>query len=432
MSSFAPSAPLAPPTDVRVSRRLTVARSFAVIALCMVPVSTALTNVFCALFGLATLSAPEFWRGLPTLVRQSAALAALLMLGALVLSVSWSVAPAHDAWGWVGKYDKLLALPLAVVAFRDATPNWPTITRWSLFLTLTAVLVLSTTNWLGLTAIGPAHRVELPLSRAWVFKNHIAAGMFGALLFYVAADMLLGARSPRARLAFGAVAALSLVNVFVMLQGRTGQVIALLLIAVIAVRTLCLLRRRSPKLAAAAAVLIVVVAAVLVGIAATMQGGRLLKVVTEVQQYERSDAITSTGLRLAWYKRAIGLYAERPVVGYGTGGLGYEFARLSAGKTLADGQLTENPHNEYLLMAVQLGTLGIVLFVNLMVQVWRASQALDPRARHMLLAWLAVFAIGSTANSLLLDFAEGHMFVLLSGILIGCAYRPRQDAAARA
>ncbi|MBN3725331.1 polymerase [Burkholderia sp. Ac-20379] len=423
MSTFAPVAPAA-------TRRLTAARAFAVAALCMVPVSTALTNVFCALFAVALLSTPEFWRGLPLLWRQPAALAGVLMLAALALSVAWSVAPAHGAWQWVGKYDKLLALPFAVLAFRNAAPNWSAITRWALFSTLVAILLLSTTNWLGLTAIGPAHQLDEPLSRAWVFKNHIAAGMFGALLFYMAADMMLAARTARGRGLFGAIAALSLVNVFVMLQGRTGQVIALLLIAVIALRTLNMLRHRSPRLAALTAALIVAVAAALVGVACTMHGGRLLKVVTEVQAYRQTDAVTSTGLRLAWYKRAIELYAERPLAGYGAGGLGFEFAKLSAGKTLADGQLTENPHNEYLLMAVQLGTLGVALFINLMVQVWRSSRALDARSRHLLLAWLTIFAMGSAANSLLLDFAEGHMFVLLAGILIGCGYRPGETKAA--
>ncbi|ALK31530.1 O-antigen ligase family protein [Burkholderia plantarii] len=420
MSSFAPP----------VSRRLTTARALAVAALCMVPVSTALTNVFCALFAVAALSAPEFWRGLPKLLRQPAALAALLLLAALAASVAYSVAPARSAWEWIGKYDKLLLLPFAVLAFRDATPDWRAITRWSLFSTLVLILLLSTTNYLGLTAIGPAHRIELPLSRAWVFKNHIAAGMFGALLFYQAADMMLAARTSRARFVFGAIVALSLVDVFVMLQGRTGQVIALLLMAVIGLRIFIAARRRSSRLAALTVVLFVALAAAVVGMLATMHGGRLMQVGTEVQQYEQSDAATSSGLRLDWYKRALQLYTARPLIGYGAGGLGVEFQKLSAGKTLADAKLTENPHNEYLLMAVQLGTLGLVLFVNLLVRVWAGSRTLDARSRHLLLAWLTIFAIGSLANSLLLDFAEGHMLVLLAGILIGCGWRT--DGAAQA
>lgn len=48
------------PLSFPVSRRLTVARACAVTALCMVPVSTALTNVFCALFAVALIASPSF------------------------------------------------------------------------------------------------------------------------------------------------------------------------------------------------------------------------------------------------------------------------------------------------------------------------------------------------------------------------------------
>jgi len=415
------------------TRRLTAARAFAVIALCMVPVSTALTNVFCGLFAAALVISPEFWRDLRSFVTDPAALAALLILAALTASVTYTVAPHPKAWNWIGKYDKLLLLPFAVLAFRHS--NWAPIVRRAWFGTLCVILLLSTTNYLGLTAIGPAHASDLPLSRAWVFKNHIAAGMFGALLFYQAADLALSARTALSRAAYGAVAAWSLINVFVMLQGRTGQVIALLLILVVAVRFVLLLRRQSALRATLAAGTLVLAGVALVAAACTMHNGRLVKVVTEVQQYRQTDAATSTGLRLEWYKKGLELYRMRPVIGYGAGGLEFEFQKLTAGKTAAEGQLTSNPHNEYLLMAVQLGTLGVLLFVNLIVQIARGSRALDPRSQHLLLAWLAIFAIGSLANSLLLDFAEGHLLVLLAGILRGCAERgealPRETAASR-
>ncbi|NHV29323.1 O-antigen ligase [Burkholderia sp. D-99] len=415
------------------TRRLTAARAFAVAALCMVPVSTALTNVFCGLFAAVLVISPEFWRDLRSFVTDQASLAALLILAALTVSVAYTVAPHDKAWNWVAKYDKLLLLPFAVLAFRHS--NWAPIVQRCWFGTLCVILLLSTTNYLGLTAIGPAHATQLPLSRAWVFKNHIAAGMFGALLFYQAADLALSARTTLSRVACAAIAAWSLVNVFVMLQGRTGQVIALLLILVVAVRFVLLLRRRSALRAGLVAGVFVLAGIALVVAACTVHNGRLVKVVSEVQQYRQSDAATSTGLRLEWYKKGLELYRQRPVIGYGAGGLEFEFEKLTAGKTAAEGQLTSNPHNEYLLMAVQLGMLGLLLFINLIVQIARGSRALDPRSRHLLLAWLAIFAIGSLANSLLLDFAEGHLIVLLAGILLGCGERgealPRETSAIR-
>ena len=90
-----------------------------------------------------------------------------------------------------------------MLAFRHS--NWAPIVRRCWFGTLCVILLLSTTNYLGLTAIRPAHATELPLSRAWVFKNHIAAGMFGALLFYQAADLALAARTALSRAAYAAL-----------------------------------------------------------------------------------------------------------------------------------------------------------------------------------------------------------------------------------
>lgn len=394
------------------SRRLIAARSLALAALCMVPVSTALTNVFSGLFVLALVTTPEFWRNVRSLVAHPPSLAALLIFVALAASVVYTVAPHDQAWGWVGKYNKLLLLPLAVIAFRRS--GWAPIVRTSLFATLCVILLLSTTNYLGLTSIGPAHGSDLPLSRAWVFKNHIAAGMFGALLFYQAADLALATQSMRARASYAGVAALALVNVFVMMQGRTGQLVALLLMLVIAVRIALALRKTSMLTATLTATVLIAGGAALLLAVCTMPGSRLMNVESEVRAHQQTDAATSAGLRLDWYKKALKLYAARPVIGYGAGGLETEFMKVSGT------ELTSNPHNEYLLMAVQLGTVGVLLFLNLIVQIARASRTLDPRSRHLLLAWLTIFVIGSLANSLLLDFAEGHLLVLLAGILLGC------------
>jgi O-antigen ligase len=400
------------------SRQITAARVFATVALCLTPVSTALTNIACALFVLALVSAPEFWRKLPVMLRHRSALSALLLFAALLLSLTYSVAPHQEAWSWLGKYLKLLLLPFAVIAFEDA--HWEDIIRWSLFATLAVITLMSTTNYLHLTAIGPAHASQ-PDMRAWVFKNRIAAGMLGALLFYQAADLAFAARSRRSCFVFIAIALLAFVNVLVMLQGRTGQIVALLFALVVAVRFWSHTRGRVHPLVYGGAVVALVATAIVV--ACAVPGERLLQVANEVRQYRHSDAVTSTGLRLEWYRKSLELIEARPLLGYGTGALGTEFAKLTAGKTGAEGQLTHNPHDEYLLMGVQLGALGVLLFVNLLVQIGRDAMALEPRSRHLLLAWLTAFALGCVANSMLLDFTEGHLLVLLAGMLLGCGYR---------
>jgi O-antigen ligase len=396
-----------------------------------VPISTALTNIACGLFALLLLSTPEFWRKLPSLRRHGAAMATLVLFAALAGSTFYSTAGLHEAWSWMGKYLKLLLVPFAILAFADS--EWDGIVRWALFATLSTTLALSTTNYLGLTHIGPSYIASDPVAHALVFRNRIANGLFGALLFYQAADLALAAPGTRARLIYAGIAALSLANVLIMLQGRTGQVIVVLFALAVAARAAWHARRRLKAWTALGAAALLVVTISLVAYACTMHGSRIREVAGEVQAYRQSDAITSTGLRLEWYAKCLELIRARPLAGYGAGGLGAEFAKLTKDETGAKGIDTQNPHNEYLLMAVQLGIPGALLFVNMLVQIGRRGARLTPHSRQLLLAWLAAFAIGSLANSLLLDFAEGHMFALLSGILLGCGYRSgaRSVASAR-
>lgn len=412
---------MAPPVASRPSTRLTAARAFAVAALCCVPISTALTNVACSLFAAALLSAPEFRRRLPTMWRHGAALAALLVLSALAASTAYSTAGTHEAWAWMGKYLKLLIVPFAIVAFEDS--EWNDIVRWSLFVTLTIILLLSSTNYLNLTSIGPSYVASDPTAHALVFRNRIANGLFGALLFYQAADFALTTASNGKRAAFTLIALLSLANVLIMLQGRTGQIIVILLALVVAARIAWGTRGKLRPHALLYAFATLAAASALVVVACSMHGSRIEQVASEIQAYRHHDTATSAGLRLEWYRKSLELFRARPFTGYGAGGLGAEFEKLTRGETGAEGVMTLNPHNEYLLMAVQLGIPGVLLFLNLLVQIGRYGARLEPRMRHLVLAWLGAFALGSLANSLLIDFAEGHMFVLLSGIVLGCGYR---------
>jgi O-antigen ligase len=89
-----------------------------------------------------------------------------------------------------------------------------------------------------------------------------------------------------------------------------------------------------------------------------------------------------------------------------------------------------NPHNEFFLMGVQLGLIGVALFVWFLVAVARASQRLVEPARSIAQGYLFAFVLGCLANSLLLNFTEGNLFVFLIGILISAA--PKDGGETRA
>ncbi|MGI4814252.1 MAG: O-antigen ligase family protein [Janthinobacterium lividum] len=414
----------------RLACPLFAARVLALAALFFVPISTALTNATTLLFVVALLCAPEFWRRWRLLYRHPVGLAALLLALAFLCSIGWGVTPMGAAFSWTLKYRKLLWIPLLIAAF--AGSNWTEAARRTFFAAQLLVLVLATSNFLRWTTIGPLYTAGFPDSHAWVFKNHITAGIFGALFFSMALEYALGARRTVLRVLFFILAAWILVYLFVMMQGRTGQIIAIIFCLLYGIYYV--FRGQHGVGAIAARVLLFALpCALLVGGSLFLKTDRLLQITHEYQEYSVDNQETSVGLRIEWYRKSLQLFAHRPVLGYGVGGLQTEFDQLTEGLSGARGAPTRNPHNQFLLCAVELGTVGVLLFLNLLVQAFRQVRPLRTSGQRLLAAYLLAFTIGCIANSLLLDFSEGNLFVLLTGILLGCAWpwtaAPPGDAA---
>jgi O-antigen ligase len=165
---------------------------------------------------------------------------------------------------------------------------------------------------------------------------------------------------------------------------------------------------------------LVAIAGGLVYAALHSHGSRLAETNDEISAYETSNKNTSMGVRIVFYRRSLELLAERPIIGHGVGTVQDEFDAYARNHTGAAAATAGNPHNEFLLMGIQLGVVGIALFVFLLVQIGRTALELREPARTIVFAYLFAFTIGCFANSLLLNFTEGNLFIFLIGIFLSC------------
>ena len=400
---------------------LIAARTSALIALFAIPLSTAGVNIFATLFAVCALLSPEVWRNWRVLFNDRVCVATLLLAAGLTLSLAWTSADRAHAFDFLMKYRKLLYLPLLILAFRDCrTMKWANGAKWALFGALTILLLLSCSNWLGWTSIGPVHSDTDPIRRAWVFKDHISAGVMMALLFFLSLNFAGHARTRVGKVAFYVVAFLAIINELVMMQGRTGQIIAILFIAFYVVTYLVSLRNVKASVRWASGIALIAIAGGLLFTALHMQGSRLAETHEEISAYETSNKNTSMGVRIVFYRRSFELIAERPIIGHGVGTVQEEFDALARNNTGAAGATAGNPHNEFLLMGIQLGAVGIALFVFFLWQIGRSAFELREPARMIVLAYLFAFTVGSFANSMLVNFTEGNLFIFLVGIFLSC------------
>ena len=400
------------------AQALTVARVAFVGAMAALPISTAATN-FALAIGLIAWCFSGRWLSTLQIVRsEPAAAIALILFALLCLSALWSPAPIDEQWNAVGKFRKLLMIPVVASVFDD--PRWRTRVLVAGFTVGVVTLALS----LGSTFTG----YQFPVAReylvagappnATVFKQHITQGWMMSLFAFGCLTGAVFLRQPGWRSAMLLLGIAAALDNLAFVQSRTGHVATLLLVSLWA-----LLRFGRRGIAIASAVIVVAVGVFAATGAAFFT--RVERTVTEVEMVQHgSTQATSVGYRMTFYRNSLKLIAAAPVFGNGLGSMATVYAPLTVGKTGVEAERAGNPHNEYMNLAIQAGLGATALFIALL-----ASLALTARRAAAYERWIgyalpALLAASSVFNSSLWDFNEGTMSALLAGWCLAAARRP--------
>jgi O-antigen ligase len=370
------------------------------------PISVAADGVLTAAAVVFLLLSGNYRRNFAPVIRNPVALAALVLLGWLALAMAWSEGSLEEAFRHLRKYADLALVALLLPLFGEAAR------RRAGRLALAAALTLTLAVSLAVYAGGiPKEWLRAPdPTSAIAFKLRVTHGFlmaFGAFLFALLARESAG--WPRA--GWAALAALAAFNVTWMVHAQTGW----LVLAVLAMYLLTSTHGWRGLALAACAVAIV-------GAAGYFASDNIRARVNEtVAQLARetpkgpTSPVSSAALRMEFYRNTAALIADHPVLGTGTGGFGPAYGKRAA----AEGRVaTDNPHNEYLLMAAQAGLPGLALLLVLFGTAWRLAPRLPTVLERDLARGLVLaLASGCLFNSLLLDHTEGLLFAWMSALL---------------
>ena len=151
---------------------------------------------------------------------------------------------------------------------------------------------------------------------------------------------------------------------------------------------------------------------------------------TDYTGYVERGEPTSMGMRLEFWRKSLGFFAEAPIMGHGTGstrGL-FERAATPAGEYRASAEVIGNPHNQTLNVAVQWGAVGIVILYAIWILHLRLFRG-DGLANWIGLLVVVQNVFTSLFNSHLFDFHEGWMYVIGVGVAGGMVIRTQQAEA---
>ena len=127
------------------------------------------------------------------------------------------------------------------------------------------------------------------------------------------------------------------------------------------------------------------------------------------------------GLRYTFWQQSLQLLHEQPILGHGTGSFSDAYQHVNADVDAS----TKNPHNEFLMIAVQWGWLGLLMYLGFLFSQPLSALSLQKTERFYAQGLWVSLLIYSLFNSPFLDHS-GHWFALMIA-LIYAGNKPQPD-----
>lgn len=385
----------------RVQRWAAVALGFTI------PISTALDNIVLVLLAACWLAAGNLREKIASSRENPVALTAFALFGLLVLGLAYGQRYPGDGLLYLGKYADLLFIPLFVVLFRDPWLREQGIRAFCVAMLLT--FVVAQLIPFGLLENNPV--LPRDSSHPGAFKGSITHGLLAAFAAFVFALLAREERLWPRRLAYIVFALIAVQNVLFVAISRTAYLVLAVLVLYFFTIALGPKRFFASLLASAA----------LAGIAYwgsdTLQQ-RVHLAAEEIAEWKPGEpAETSAGLRLEWYRASLGIVRDQPVFGSGTGAFPRAYKEALGDRGAA---ASRNPHNEFLLVAIQIGLLGLAALLALFYLHWRLAPRLaTPLECRLARGLVLMIGIACLFNSSLLDHTEGLLYAWMTGLLFG-------------
>lgn len=345
----------------------------------------------------------------------------LAILASFTLSLFWTIAPQADALGSVAKYGKLMVIVLLLAFIQDRREALYALAAFAL-----AQVFLLASSWMLFAQLPvPWATSGMALTQNAVFSSYLDQGIISAVFSAICWHLRALAPGKFGTQVAVALAFMALLNVFFVLIGRSGHIVA------IAVLSLAIMWEL-PKRYRAVVVLLPFLLALGLFFSSDKVRERLTKVETEIQSYSpKVSTETSTGVRLVFWHSAAQMIAQRPLAGFGVGSWSTEYNRLRHDKNPEhiDIDGNGNPHQEYLLWGVQLGVPGILLFLAFMFSVLRDSLKMEKNCARATQSTVVALAVTCLFNASLYDAQIGDFFCVLLGLLLALGLNSNRRAA---
>lgn len=321
----------------------------------------------------------------------------MLLFGWLLLSVIWSEALILESFGYLSEYRIYFMLPVLIAALSG---NTKTQGQALVAAILGAVFALVASYGLGLgwwKIDGAALSLGNRIYHGFIMSS------FMLVCFLIARE-----RKDIVRLVALSVAVLIIFNVFSIENGRTGYLQVFFVSVVLVFLTF------SRAISSAAVIITLCVAGIFYTTSDKLHD-RIHETLQNAQRMVNTDDYhSSVGYRLEFYRSALQIGYEHPVIGVGVGDVTSVLAaRYESGEIRV---LTDNVHSEFMNMLVAGGFTATFLFLTFISAIAYEGVRQRKSSKFLgdaLIGLSVIILISALFNSTIKDYGEKHALIIM-------------------
>ncbi|MFT3741383.1 MAG: O-antigen ligase family protein [Gammaproteobacteria bacterium] len=402
----------------------------------MLPLSVTGTDIAVVVAASLSLLSGIVFRSGKEILHNPLTIPIIIFVVLVTLGMFWSIAPWTQRLSALHKYSKLLYIPLLLPLCKG---RWRDYAINAFLLSMMMTVILSLLKAYTVLKFG---KVAAP---SWVFHNHIETSYFVAFSAYLVIDRALqSSRSWYWRAFYGVLAVLFTYQEFFINDGRTGWLVYFCLILLFVIQ-----RLRPDPLSATPQSLrlrfknitlgmfLGTISVFLIGLL-PYEFSNVFRANADETLYAIKHQISFTHLvgihplpqatgegfksvepRINFLGFSLSLIKQHPIMGLGSGS--FKTAYQQAGGIPGSYKHLDTPHNEYLLVMVQLGVLGFAA----LLWIFYTQASMTPylgEFRRPAQALLVSYLVGCVFNAFLFTMVAGYFYVLFSSVFFAEKY----------
>lgn len=392
------------------------ARIFVCLAIVCLPYSHFLVNQLSAAAAVFAILAGEWKEKWNFVKRLPFVWLGLALVGLFAIGLTYSVAPLNKAIQGLTNVTKILYIPFLLPLF--ACRRWREYAiHCFIFTVLLAVLIslLAYANIYHINPIIQAHPLLFPQAFISLDSNIIINAINFSVLACYSLFLLLNkiVDEKRYRVFYGCCFLVIFYHLFFINGERTGCYGFFILLC------LFIIQRRGSLQGLFISLLLIPLMLISSYTLIPPFQQRLNSALVDFNLYKSGDYHTSLGYRLIFAKRSFELIKAHFIRGQGSGG--FKTALKASGVVANDDKLLgfNDPHNEYILITVEVGILGLILFLLWLASLWWASLKLPQTQQRLVAGLILSFTFNAVTNIALTPTSTGFLFVLFIAVLFG-------------